>query len=259
MEDLTAAPPTETVYVEKEDSTAIAQPVNDLIRPRPNTDLKFQMELAKIPAPAAPPFNANEESYLELKVESVDTVGRTHQLAVRIPNSMSTEDWGILQRAAVAKSDIKNSWAKESIPTIINAIVFADRQGLSFEEGDVYIESGRLATTAKARWKRALATGKVTSVKVETVEDQGEPIEIPWKTYKESGVWKGKDLVTTVTIGVQGMSEPVVYKAKLAEWFVGSNPNWQKRPRYMLESNALGHAAERIVPGATTAEEAPPV
>jgi hypothetical protein len=42
---------------------------------------------------------------------------------------------------------------------------------------------------------------------------------------------------------------PAIYKARLSEWFMPSNPNWKARPVHMLRLRAIKHAAREIIHG----------
>lgn len=47
----------------------------------------------------------------------------------------------------------------------------------------------------------------------------------------------------------KGVDKPITYTALLSEWKIGSNPNWNNRPRHMLQMRALKHAARQIIHG----------
>jgi hypothetical protein len=185
-------------------------------------------------------------------ISEFDPAGAKSTLTVPLPRD---ERWGgLLLRAALLKKG--GNWKQYDIPTILYAIIYAEHLHLDIEAGDVYMAAeGRMSTTAGAKVKHALASGRIKGMKVETVE--GDPVSIPWKTANASGEWKGPNYRTTVTLKVEGWDEPFIYTATLREWFTGANPNWRSRPVYMLEQNALGKACERVVPMGTEADEAP--
>ena len=202
-----------------------------------------------------PAETVHAEPRLRLELNTEDAFKRPIKLAVELPNRV--EDWGILERAMAAKMDPGSAWFSQPFMTVVNAVVFADKQGLSFEEGDVYKtpDSTRFNLSAKARIKRGMATGKVKEYHVETSD--GPIIKIPWATYREKGDWEGPDYRCTVTIYINDWNRPMVTTSNLSEWFEGRYANWRIRPKYFLDITTLGRAFELIKPGATTSEEAP--
>jgi hypothetical protein len=56
-------------------------------------------------------------------------------------------------------------------------------------------------------------------------------------TYAVAQIWR------------HNIERPIKYTAVLSEWKVGSNPNWQTRPRHMLTIRALKQAARQIIHG----------
>jgi hypothetical protein len=196
---------------------------------------------------------------MRLTVDNTVAGGATEKIDIFIPNDFDTSKWGILQRAAVAKLDPKSSWSKEALPTIINAIVYAEKNKLSFEEGDVYMVAGRLEKTAKARIKQAMQSGLVEYYNINT--ELGEKRTVPYRSGTLTGQIETHYMTTTVVVKLKAWKEPCSpYIATFDEWFNGSNPNWRERPRYMLELNALGHALERAArPSGVDSDEAPPV
>lgn len=229
----------------------VAQPMVGKVEVVENTGLAAKMAQAALPPPVK-----QYPKELVLEVESIDVSKNRFAFSVAIPNDVDFKEWGILQRAAVAKSDVNSPWYEQQLTTIINAIVYAERLGLSFEEGDVYVVEGKIAMTAKARRKRGLSSGKVLGFTVKT--EELEDMKVQYVVRQTQQTWEGKNLKTTVTMKIDGWDEPLVYETTLKEWFKGSNPNWRDRPRYMLEENAIGHAMDRIVPAGFSTEEAPP-
>ena len=53
----------------------------------------------------------------------------------------------------------------------------------------------------------------------------------------------------TCKIWRKGIERPVIYTAAFNEWKVGSNPNWNTRPRHMLSIRALKQAARQLIHG----------
>lgn len=53
----------------------------------------------------------------------------------------------------------------------------------------------------------------------------------------------------TTKIFRKGREKPLQYTALLTEWKVGTNPNWNSRPRHMLGLRALKHCASQIIHG----------
>ena len=47
----------------------------------------------------------------------------------------------------------------------------------------------------------------------------------------------------------KGRERPITYTAVFSEWKIGSNPNWNSRPRHMLALRALKHCARQIIHG----------
>jgi hypothetical protein len=189
-----------------------------------------------------------------LDITEFDAAGKKSTLSVPLPQD---EKWGsVMLRAALLKKG--GSWKAYDLPTIIYAVVYGDNLGLDIMAGDVYCaEEGRLSTTAGAKHKHAMQSGKIKGYSV-VIED-GPAIEISYTMKSESKVWKGTNLKATVTVEHRDLDQPIVYSTTLAEWFTGRNPNWRERPAYMLRKNALGKAMEEAVPMGTETDEAPPV
>jgi hypothetical protein len=53
----------------------------------------------------------------------------------------------------------------------------------------------------------------------------------------------------TTKIWRKGRERPLSYTALMSEWKVGSNPNWNTRPRHMLALRSLKHCARQIIHG----------
>lgn len=53
----------------------------------------------------------------------------------------------------------------------------------------------------------------------------------------------------TTTIYLKGKDHVISYTAYLGEWKVGSNPNWNSRPRHMLGLRSLKQAARQVIHG----------
>jgi hypothetical protein len=186
-----------------------------------------------------------------INISDFDAANNKRTLSVPIPQD---QYWGnIMLKVAVLK---KNNWKDYDIDFILMACLYADRMGLDIIAGDVYPAQGRLATTAGAKIRHAMGTGRIAGYHVEITE--GTEISIKYKTKSGEAVWKGKDLRAKVTVDVAGWKNPVIYETSLAEWFVGSNPNWQLRTAYMLRRNALSKALEEVAPLGIEGDEAPP-
>ncbi len=59
----------------------------------------------------------------------------------------------------------------------------------------------------------------------------------------------GKPDHANATIYRTGDQKPAKYTAYFSEWNVGSNPNWQSRPRHMLWTRAIKQAARQVIHG----------
>lgn len=199
------------------------------------------------------PIRDNEYS---IEVNEFTPAGKKNSYAITVPNNLNTASIPVMVLAAMLKEG--GGWRDKSLASILVAIAYADRMGLDIVAGDVYIGAeGRISTTAAAKIRHAMASGRIAGYKV--VIERGADIEIPWETAKQKGVWKGPDLTATVTVKVKGWDEPVVYTARLREWFIGSNPNWRLRTEHMLRLNALSKAMAEVAPMGVEADEAPPV
>lgn len=191
----------------------------------------------------------------QLEVKEFTAAGSSKSFAVAVPESVDSQSISVMLRAALLK---RTSWKEFDFPTILHAVVYADRMGLDIMAGDVYIAAGgRISTTANAKIRHAIGTGRVVGYHVEMKEGPDVAIEYDGKNGKLK--WAGKDLTAKVTVHVKGWTEPMVYEAKLSEWFVGTNPNWRMRPGYMLRKNALSKALEEVAPMGIEDDDAPPI
>ncbi len=190
-----------------------------------------------------------------IKIRELSPSGKAEDLSIPVPANLNAHSLDLMLEAAVLK---RTTWRQFEFPTILHACIYARRMGLDITAGDVYMaEEGRLSTTAGAKIRHAMSTGRIKGYEVEITE--GPPIVIPWETSKAKGEYKGPNLIATVTVSVVGWERPVVYRTSLQEWFTGRNPNWRVRPAYMLRRNALSKALEEVAPLGVEADEAPPV
>ena len=187
-----------------------------------------------------------------IQIKEFDAGGASSTLSVPLPQD---DKWGsVLLRAALLKKG--GSWKTYDIPTIIHAVVYADNLGLDIMAGDVYCaQEGRLSTTAGAKIKHAMQSGRIKSYEVQI--EEGPVISIDYTLKNAPAKWTGPQLTATVTVTVKDMDKPVVYKTTLSEWFMGGNPNWRSRPAYMLRKNALSKVMEEVAPLGTEGDEAP--
>jgi hypothetical protein len=256
----TSTPPTKTVLPATETTTATPT----------QKPVSLSEALSLLPEKKLDPI-ATQDNVLVIPVMSVDGRGQQMKMTVVIRNDKPVLEWGVLERAAVLKTDSTSKWSEYSLATIINAIIYADRQGLSIEEGDIYIIDGKITKSANAVMKQATATGKIKDYTVRTEvktkegwigidenypEDSVILIEIPWQTQRSSGIWKGPYLRCIVTV----MEKDGLYHKSvgdLKEWFKGSNESWKARPRYMLETNTKGKAFSMVRPGGSDLDAMP--
>lgn len=73
------------------------------------------------------------------------------------------------------------------------------------------------------------------------------PEVVSWDSQSEKD--EHGELIATATIYLKDTEHPIVKKCYLSEWKVASNPNWNQRPRHMLELRALKLAARQVVHG----------
>lgn len=207
-------------------------------------------------ANATPPVAAQEsDGSYSIVIREFTPAGQTVQFAVPIPSDLNSNTASLMLRAAILK---KTTWKDKDFPTVLHAVMYADRMGLDIMAGDVYSpDGGRMSTTAGAKIRHAMQGDRVEGYEVEITE--GGPIELEYSEKSEKKVFKTKELTCKVTVEVKGFKKPVVYEAKLSEWFTGRNPNWRERPAYMLRKNALGKAMEEVAPMGVEADEAPPL
>lgn len=187
-----------------------------------------------------------------LSIKEFDAAGKSSALAVPVPSNMTVQNMSVMLMAAILKN---TTWKMHTLATILLAIAYADHMGLDILAGDIYIAAeGRLSTTAGAKIRHAMSTGKIKGYTVDITD--GTQITIKNKQGQE--VYKGPNLQAKVSVTVDGWQSPVVYCTTLAEWFVAHNPNWVTRPAYMLRRNALSKALEEVAPMGIEADEAPP-
>ncbi len=202
------------------------------------------------------PAAANLNDY-SIQIKEYNAAGRPDNYNIAIPADINPNKLAVMLQVGLLKKS--PAWSKFDVPTILYAVIYAERMGLDIMAGDVYMaDEGRIATTAGAKIRHAMASGRIAGYKVEI--ENGEEISIKFST-KTGGdqTWTGSNLKAKVTISVQGWAAPVVYETTLAEWFVGRNPNWRSRPAYMLRRNALSKALEEVAPLGIEADEAPPL
>lgn len=191
----------------------------------------------------------------QIEIKEFNAAGAASKFMIPVPANVTAMGASVMLRSAVLK---RTTWKTYDFPTILHAVIYADRMGLDIMAGDVYMaEEGRISTTAGAKIRHAMSTGRIEGYEVEITN--GEEITIPWETQKQKGEYKGPNLQAKVTVYVKGWKAPVVYTTTLAEWFVGRNPNWRSRPAYMLRRNALSKALEEVAPMGVEADEAPPI
>ena len=73
------------------------------------------------------------------------------------------------------------------------------------------------------------------------------PEIISWDSQTEKD--EDGELVATAKIWLKDADQPIVKRCYLSEWKIQSNPNWNTRPRHMLEIRALKLAARQVVHG----------
>jgi hypothetical protein len=219
-------------------------------------DLPKQEEAKQQPRP-----EVREEiptAALELRVVNSNFAGQPSSATrTTLRGVRSVQDLDIIQRAMLAKCDPCSKWCNFELPTIVNAILYAESLNLSFEQGDVYTTAkaiaqggfspGNFSQTANARIKRGYATVKFSAPPKFIIEELAE--DIPW----EFSTWQGKKLTgtvknikLTVMLYIEGWNEPYIHEATLKEWFDPGNPNWRSKPQHMLRLNAFGHACEMV-------------
>lgn len=182
--------------------------------------------------------------------------GKSEEFKVAIPQDPI---WAKRMLTAVLLK--RTTWKNFDMPSIITATLYAEALGLDILQGDVYsAEGGRFSTTAGAKIKHGMASGRIVGYKVEFLnEDEGAVEDFQWKTERDSGTDRFPNYHCRVTVWVKDFKEPIVYETTLREWYQGRNPNWRQRPKYMLRRNALGKAFEEVAPMGVEADEAPPI
>lgn len=193
-------------------------------------------------------------SYI-IPIKEFTPSGTVTNFNVPVPQSLDSQSISVMLRAAILK---RTTWKDKDFPTILHAVIYADRMGLDIMAGDVYSpDGGRMSTTAGAKIRHAMSTGLIEGYDVDITE--GEPIELKYSEKGVDKVFRTKELTAKVTLYVKGWKKPMQYTAKLSEWFTGRNPNWRERPSYMLRKNALGKAMEEVAPMGVESDEAPPL
>lgn len=194
---------------------------------------------------------SNEQQDYSLSMTEFDAAGNRSGFSIPVPRD---EKWGgIMLTAAVLKN---TTWAASPIPQIIHAIMYAEQMGLDIIAGDVYLAEGRLATTAAAKIRHAMSSGRIEGYKIEIADGPMKTFTYTQKNVEKT--FSHPDLKAHVEVRVKGWPEPVIYDTTLSEWFVGRNPNWTTRPAYMLRRNALSKALEEVAPMGVEGDEAPP-
>src|SRR5262245_39120803 len=190
----------------------------------------------------------------QIAIRDFDAAGKASGFMVPVPHDINAHGASVMLRAAILK---KTTWKLFDFPTILHAVIYADRMGLDIMVGDVYMaEEGRISTTAGAKIRHAMSTGRIEGYEIEIT--QRPVVAIPYTLKGKEEVFKGPNLAAKVTVHVKGWKAPVVYETTLAEWFTGRNPNWRNRPAYMLRRNALSKALEEVAPMGIEGDEAPP-
>jgi hypothetical protein len=188
-----------------------------------------------------------------ITIREVDAAGKWSDFGVSIPMN---EEWQ--KRMLLAAILKRTTWKQFEMPTIFHAIIYAERMGLDIAAGDVYqAAEGRLSTTAGAKIRHAMNTGKIIGYTVEITD--GPVQDFKFFTKGQQDTVRLPNYKAKVTVNVAGWSAPMVYETDLSEWFEGRNPNWRQRTKYMLRRNALSKAFEEVAPMGVEADEAPPV
>lgn len=191
-------------------------------------------------------------------IVDVGAGGEKQTLDIPLADHTDWQRWSLIARAALLK---KTTWKNSTLPEIIYACLYADKLGLDIVAGDVYGVDGRLNTTAGAKIKYAMKSGRVKgySYKIEEVTNDGKPVILTLPKGQNEKV-QLPELEITVSVTLTDWAEPFEYRARLSEWYQPRNPNWYSRPRYMLSRNAVGHAMDMVVPtGSAESDEAPPM
>lgn len=188
-----------------------------------------------------------------LRVSEYSPSGKKEEFAVVVPDNPT---WGsIMLRAAILK---RTTWKNIELPMIILGVKYADDMGLNILAGDVYMaQEGRLSTTAGAKIRHAMGTGKIAGYTVDIVD--GPVTKFEYREKNENKSISLPNYKATITVKVKDWDMPMVYSTTLSEWFAGHNPNWRTRPTYMLRKNALSKALEEVAPMGVEGDEAPPL
>lgn len=188
-----------------------------------------------------------------IDIKEFDAAGKATKFSIPIPTNVDARTLSMMVKAGILG---KTTWKGRSFPEILHAVAYSENMGLDIMAGDVYPSpDGRLATTAGAKIRHAMNTGRITGYEVQITD--GPQVVIDYQVKGEKQQYKGPNLHAKVSVNVKGWEKPVTYEATLAEWFVGTNPNWRTRPAYMLRRNALSKAFEEVAPMGISPEEAP--
>lgn len=185
-----------------------------------------------------------------IKISEFAATGGKNEFLVNVPATPQWEDTMI--RAAFLK---QGPMSKESFATCVCVVRYADAMGLNEVLGDLYIVSGRIATTADAKIRHALSSGLIAGYKVDI--KKGAAISIPYEIKDKKELWRGDDLHATVTVKVKGWDEPITYEADLRDWFNGANAAWREHTAYMFRKQALSKALGEVAPLGVDADEIP--
>lgn len=208
-----------------------------------------------MPEPTSSTALVPVEGEYQIQISEFDAAGHKSNFMVPVPASITSQEASVMLRSAVLK---RTTWKAFDFPTILHAVIYADRMGLDIMAGDVYsAEGGRLSTTAGAKIRHAMSTGKIEGYEVDI--QPGSPVTIEFQLKGAKSTWTGPNLKAKVTVYVKGWRAPVTYETTLEEWFMGANPNWRSRPAYMLRRNALSKALEEVAPMGVEGDEAPPL
>ena len=215
-------------------------------------ELIDKVDIVPAPSNGVGQLTQGDMGRYSIRVSEFNPAGGKEEFAVTLPDN---PQWGnVLLRAAILK---RTSWQTQNIPTIIHAVVYADSMGLDIMAGDVYMaQEGRLSTTAGAKIRHAMGTGRIVGYDVAITE--GPLKKFTWVSKNVNGSIDLPNYKAVVTVHIKDWAKPVVYETTLDEWFHGPNPNWRTRPTYMLRRNALSKALEEVAPLGIEADEAPP-
>jgi hypothetical protein len=188
---------------------------------------------------------------ITLRVKDFSAGGGASEYAITVPqNDARWQD--IVLRAAFLK---KGTMVEQSFGAIVCAIMYADSMGLNVMAGDVYIVNGKLATSADAKIRHALGSGRIEGYEVEMTP--GPAIDIQYSIKGKLEIWTGPNVHAKITVHVKGWKKPVVYESDLEEWFNGANAAWREHTSFMFRKNALSKALGEVAPLGVDADEVP--